>query len=96
MEYYGGSLKKEQNFNKQNKIEKPSKNFKENFLSKMTSNLSGDEKERLLLNKKIEELFFLSGRTLSTLKNEQIIYLKDLLIWEEDNLKKMQGMGKVL
>ncbi len=94
MEYYGGSLKKEQNFNKQNKIEKPSKNFKENFLSKMTSNLSGDEKERLLLNKKIEELFFLSGRTLSTLKNEQIIYLKDLLIWEEDNLKKMQGMGK--
>ena len=41
---------------------------------------------------KIENLFFLSGRTLNILKNEQILYLKDLLIWEIANLK-MQGMG---
>ena len=51
------------------------------------------EKEKILLNEKIENLFFLSGRTLNILKNEQILYLKDLLIWEIENLKKMQGMG---
>ena len=47
----------------------------------------------LLKNRKLEDLFFLSGRTLNVLKNEQIIYLKDLLIWEKSNLKQMQGMG---
>ena len=45
------------------------------------------------MDRKIEDLFFLSGRTLSALNKEQIIFLKDLLIWEEDNLKKMRGMG---
>ena len=56
--------------------------------------LSDEEKNRFFLNKKIEELFFLSGRTLNTLKNENIFYLKDLLIWQLQNLKQMQGMGQ--
>ena len=56
--------------------------------------ITGSEKEKIILNKKIEDLFFLTGRTLNTLKNEQIIYLKDLLMWDINNLQKMQGMGK--
>ena len=56
--------------------------------------LSNEERNRFFLNKKIEELFFLSGRTLNTLKNENIFYLKDLLIWQLQNLKQMQGMGQ--
>ena len=54
----------------------------------------GKDKEKIAINQKVEDLFFLSGRTLNVLKKEQIIYLKDLLEWEEENLSKMQGMGK--
>ena len=56
--------------------------------------LSIEEKDKLFLNKKIEELFFLSGRTLNILKSENIFYLKDLLVWEFHNLKQMQRMGQ--
>jgi DNA-directed RNA polymerase alpha subunit len=56
--------------------------------------LTNDEKNRFFLNKKIEELFFLSVRTLNALKNENIFYLKDLLIWQIQNLKQMRGMGQ--
>ena len=94
IEYYGSLPKKTQKPLVKNEIKKSNDNFKINFLSKITSNLNTDEKEKILLDRKIEDLFFLSGRTLNTLKNEQIIFLKDLLIWEEDNLKKMQGMGE--
>ena len=94
IEYYGSLPKKTQKPLVKNEIKKSNDNFKINFLSKITSNLNTDEKEKILLDRQIEDLFFLSGRTLNTLKNEQIIFLKDLLIWEEDNLKKMQGMGE--
>ena len=93
IEYYGNLPKKTQKPLVKNEVKKSNNNFKINFLSKITSNLNTDEKERILLDRKIEDLFFLSGRTLSALNKEQIIFLKDLLIWEEDNLKKMRGMG---
>ena len=64
---------------------------KKNIVDKNHSNL--DDRESLLKNRKLEDLFFLSGRTLNVLKNEQIIFLKDLLIWEKNNFKQMQGMG---
>ena len=64
---------------------------KKNIVDKNHSNLN--DRESLLKNRKLEDLFFLSGRTLNVLKNEQIIFLKDLLIWEKNNFKQMQGMG---
>jgi len=72
---------------------KPNINFNSNRLI-YDDCLSVEEKNRLFLNKKIEDLFFLSGRTLNILKNENIFYLRDLLIWQLQNLKQMQGMGQ--
>lgn len=69
------------------------KEIKVKDFSNIQNEYERNEKERIILNEKIENLFFLSGRTLNVLKNEQILYLKDLLFWEIENLTKMQGMG---
>ena len=94
IEYYGGLIKENEIFEIKNEINKSNNDLKIDISSNKMSIMSTDEKERFLLDKKIEELFFLSGRTLNALKKEQIIYLKDLLIWETDNLKRMQGVGE--
>ena len=49
--------------------------------------------ENLFLNKKITDLFELTGRTLIALEKEKIIYLDDLLTWDEKNLRQMRGFG---
>lgn len=87
--YKKNFIKKEfKNLNNKGQSYEPYKNF-----SDIENEYDINEKERIILNEKIENLFFLSGRTLNTLKNEQIIYFKDLLLWEIKNLTKMQGIG---
>ena len=50
--------------------------------------------EKIILQKKVAELFELNGRTLNALEKEGIIHLDDLLMWDEANLKRMQGIGQ--
>jgi len=50
--------------------------------------------EKIILQKKVAELFELKTGTLNALEKEGIIYLDDLLMWDEANLKKMQGLGQ--
>ena len=52
-----------------------------------------EDQEKIVLNQKIDDLFFLTGRTSKVLQDQKIIYLKDLLIWDTEELKKMQRMG---
>ena len=74
-----------------------SKNFT-NQLIKKESNIDRkkddhEDQEKIVLNQKIDDLFFLTGRTSKVLQIQKIIYLKDLLIWDTEELKKMQRMG---
>lgn len=64
-------------------------------LEKIQKKGEHNDKEKIL-SQKIEDIFFLSGRTLNLLKKEQIICLKDLLLWEVNELSRMQGMGQGL
>ena len=50
--------------------------------------------EKIILQKKVAELFELKGGTLNALEKEGIIHLDDLLMWDEANLKRMQGIGQ--
>ena len=50
--------------------------------------------KRLFFKKKVAELFELKGGTLNALEKEGIIHLDDLLMWDEANLKRMQGIGQ--
>lgn len=50
--------------------------------------------EKVILKKKIIELFELKVATINALEKEGIIHLDDLLMWDEINLKRMQGLGQ--
>lgn len=88
MNFYGSSSTKK--FDKlDNKIELKN-NIKDQVLRLKLESLT----EKVILKKKITELFELKVATLNALEKEGIIHLDDLLMWDEINLKRMQGLGQ--
>ena len=105
---YKSSLEDEQSFieyygkfdiNNRSSLDSDSKKFYKPINKKEKSNIDrrkndNEDQEKFVLNQKIDDLFFLTGRTSKILQDQKIIYLKDLLIWDTEELKKMQRMGK--
>tara|TARA_E500000178_G_C17038381_1_gene764899 strand:- start:7212 stop:10217 length:3006 start_codon:yes stop_codon:yes gene_type:complete len=91
MEYYGKLEINNQSDLRVKEFYKHINNKEKSNIDKKNNN--NEDQEKNILNQKINDLFFLTGRTSKILLEQKIIYLKDLLIWNTDELKKMQRMG---